>query len=392
MARNALLGFALIAALGRLLVGRGRGGCPGAPRRSWPRCEPTTTASVRCRPRPRPLARPRPSPTRGPAARWPLPRRRPTAPRPTPSPGRGRGRGLDPEGAGDRSDARDVRLLRWVARSVRLAAQHWRRARRSAASSWSGCIRTFATAANSVVVLREKATAKRHKLRVGDQLGRSAGADPCRAMSCSPSAISGSNARKLSRCVSRRSRRHDRTVSHDPGRRRHPSLLLAAAPVTAAARPGGEVTARERRRRPPVGRVVINVQRRGGRARLHAQLSRPAGARRRGRPAEQRRPRRVRRREARRRPQPPLLPVPARHRPDRGRARRPQGLRGQAVRATPSGSPSAPTSRSWPGRRPTRAPTWPPRPRRRPRRPRPVRPGRATMGAAARPQRSRGSR
>ena len=67
-------------------------------------------------------------------------------------------------------------------------------------------------------------------------------------MPCSPFATSGSNARKLSRCGSRRSRRHDRIVSQDPDRHRPLAGLRSESrggvPRPRAEGPGsGEVTA-----------------------------------------------------------------------------------------------------------------------------------------------------
>ncbi len=77
------------------------------------------------------------------------------------------------EGAGDRGHARNVRLRRRDARSLLVAHQlDQERSRDRPISIWSASTRTSGAPSNSVVVLREKVSSKRHKMRVGDQLSR----------------------------------------------------------------------------------------------------------------------------------------------------------------------------------------------------------------------------
>ena len=144
--------------------------------------------------------------------------------RPTRSIGGRSGHGrLGAAGAGDRGAARDVRL-RAAARAIPFAslinsASDGPRARRSRARRrLPGPAQRRPTASSCC---GRRSSGKRHKMRVGDQLGRPAGgADPrprCRVHDCR---TSGSSARKLSRCASRRSRRHDAHVSLDARRRR----------------------------------------------------------------------------------------------------------------------------------------------------------------------------
>ena len=223
-------------------------------------------------------------------------------------------------------------------------------------------------------VLREKATGKRYKLRVGDQLGRA------RLVQIRPRdavfTIRGLRVRTPGNSLAAQAGGRDAMtglyrmivnatvhLARSRARRRAARDLVigGAAPARAEGPGTGEVTAVSLAPAAGKAELVIAVQRRGGRARLPARPPRPAGARCRGRQAERRRPSGVRRGGARRRTQPPLLPVPARHRPDRrSSSTAPRTYEVERQGDVHPGLASAPTRRSWPGRRPRRMPSWSP--------------------------------
>ncbi len=363
---------------------------PRPPRRSSPRCAPAPTASqARRRPRPRPTA---PRRDRRRFDRRSTAGRRHAGGRRAPQPADAVADSLDGRRGGLADSVQQAREIEVMRETFAYARRH-ARSRSPRSSTWtttgpeigrSRAGRGLPGPSDADQQHRRAAgeghRGKRHKLRVGDQLGRvAAGADPCPRCGIHDSRTSGSSARKLSRCGSRRSRRHDRIVSLDARRRR--GLRDRGLP----ARADGPGERRGHGRQPGAGRRQgrdrhQRARRRRG-PRLHAHLARPAGARRRGR-------------QARAAPPPALYDGVKRggvlnlrysqFRPDvvrivvdlDGAA----GLPGRPRHRAPSGSPSAPTQafQAW-------SSTTRPRPRRR-RRPK-CRP----VAAPAAPRSARGS-
>ena len=226
---------------------------------------------------------------------------------------------------------RDLRLRRRHPRPVRVADQERPSRPRDRRSPAGRHLRGSPHSGNSIAVLREKTSGKRHKLRQGEQLGRSGSRRSGPGCGVHDSGL--------------RVRTAGNSLAAEAGGRypmtRIYRLLVAAAllgPVSPALAEGP----RERGgdgcepRRPPARPRSSSTCTARCRCATSCSHPRAAGGRCRGRaPLGSRRA--VRRREPRRRGQPALLPVPAGRRPDRAGPPGCEGLQAGPVRRRNAG-------------------------------------------------------